>query len=168
MRRWLPLFVLCAMAGCSRKPAQVAVPSAPLGITHPTVSVLDARSEAPRPEAVDESWLAVHDNGLKTYDIVVGAGAQVVPGQTVHIAYTGWLKDGTMFDSSVHSGRAPLEVRLGQGGLLEGLNIGLAAMTVGGLRQLEMPNALAYGPMGPPPTIPPHATVVFDLEMVAA
>ncbi|MFK7928639.1 MAG: FKBP-type peptidyl-prolyl cis-trans isomerase, partial [Myxococcota bacterium] len=63
---------------------------------------------------------------------------------------------------------APLEVRLGQGGLLEGVNIGLAGMRVGGKRQLVLPPELGYGRMGRPPTIPPNATLVFDLEMVAA
>ncbi len=105
--------------------------------------------------------------GLKYYDMVVGTGATPKTGQTASMRYTGTLLDGTKFDSSYdHPGQAPFDFVLGQGRVIKGWDEGVATMKVGGKRRLVIPGSLAYGPNPPTPTIPPNATLVFDVELV--
>ena len=98
-------------------------------------------------------------------DLVTGTGAEAVRGKSVQVHYTGWLLDGTRFDSSV--GGAPFSFRLGAGEVIAGWDRGVAGMKVGGKRKLTLPPDLAYGPHGAPPEIPPNATLVFDVELLA-
>lgn len=105
--------------------------------------------------------------GLKYYDIIVGTGATPKAGQTASMRYTGTLLDGTKFDSSYdHPGQAPFDFVLGQGQVIKGWDEGVATMKVGGKRRLVIPGSLAYGPNPPTSTIPPNATLVFDVELV--
>lgn len=112
---------------------------------------------------VDESDFVVTDSGLKYYDIVEGTGATPQAGQTVIMNYTGWLEDGTQFESSV--GREPLPFALGTGAVIPGWDEGIATMKVGGVRQLVIPADLAYGASGSGP-IPPGATLIFEVELL--
>lgn len=98
-------------------------------------------------------------------DLVTGTGPEAVRGKSVQVHYTGWLLDGTRFDSSV--GGAPFSFRLGAGEVIEGWDRGVAGMKVGGKRKLTLTPDLAYGPRGAPPAIPPSATLVFDVELLA-
>jgi len=106
-------------------------------------------------------------DGLKHGDIVAGSGAAAAAGNTVTMQYTGWLDNGTMFDSSRSAGRQPFDVTdLGNGPVIKGWNEGIVGMKLGGVRRLVIPPALGYGAGGSPPVIPPNATLTFDVQLL--
>ncbi len=107
-------------------------------------------------------------DGLREGDIVVGSGAQPQTGQLLTVQYTGWLADGTQFDSSRKVGSQPFQFTLGQGQVIKGWDEGLSTMKVGGVRRLVIPAALGYGAAGSPPVIPANATLTFDIELLCA
>jgi FKBP-type peptidyl-prolyl cis-trans isomerase FkpA len=102
---------------------------------------------------------------LQTKDLVVGTGATAKTGDTVTVNYTGWLTDGTKFDSSYDHGQS-FPFVLGQGAVITGWDKGVAGMKVGGKRELVIPPAMGYGAQGAPPAIPPNATLKFDVELL--
>jgi FKBP-type peptidyl-prolyl cis-trans isomerase FkpA len=105
-------------------------------------------------------------SGLVYEDITVGAGAAAAHGQRVTVHYTGWLTDGTQFDSSKDRGE-PFEFHLGKGQVIAGWDEGVAGMQVGGTRKLTIPPQLGYGKRGAGGVIPPNATLVFEVDLVA-
>ena len=102
--------------------------------------------------------------GLKYTDLVVGTGPSPRVGQTAVVHYTGTLTDGTKFDSSVDKGQ-PYSFPLGMGSVIKGWDEGVATMKVGGKRRLVVPPVLGYGATGKG-TIPPNATLLFDVELL--
>jgi FKBP-type peptidyl-prolyl cis-trans isomerase len=106
-------------------------------------------------------------SGLQIIDIKVGTGAEAQKGQTVSVDYTGWLADGTKFDSSLDRGQ-PITFVLGGGQLIPGFDEGVVGMKIGGERRLIIPPDLAYGAQGRPPVIPANATLTFDVQLVSA
>lgn len=107
-------------------------------------------------------------SGLKYVEVAEGAGASPKIGQTVSVAYTGTLENGTKFDSSYdHPGQKPIEFQLGTPNIIQGWNEGIASMKVGGKRKLIIPPPLAYKAAGKPPDIPPNATLIFDVELMS-
>ena len=104
-------------------------------------------------------------DGLKIQDTVVGTGALADNGMSVAVHYTGWLTDGTPFDSSRDRGQ-PFTFVLGAGQVIRGWDEGVKGMHVGGKRKLTIPPDLGYGARGAPGTIPPNATLVFDVELL--
>lgn len=115
---------------------------------------------------VDLQAMVETPTGLRYEDVTIGSGETASPGQTVSVHYTGWLPDGTPFDSSRERGE-PFEFVLGEGRVIAGWDEGVAGMQVGGTRRLVIPPDLAYGEAGAPGAIPPNATLVFDVELVA-
>jgi peptidylprolyl isomerase len=105
-------------------------------------------------------------SGLDYLEVEVGTGAQAAAGKTVSVHYTGKFQDGKVFDSSVSRGD-PLTFRLGVGQVIKGWDEGIALMKVGGKAQLTIPPELAYGERGASGVIPPNATLIFDVELVA-
>jgi FKBP-type peptidyl-prolyl cis-trans isomerase len=105
-------------------------------------------------------------SGLEYWNTKIGTGPTAVAGQKIKVHYTGWLTSGKKFDSSVNTGR-PFEFVLGAGQVIKGWDEGVAGMKVGGKRQLRIPPQLAYGEQGYPGAIPPHSTLIFDVELVA-
>jgi FKBP-type peptidyl-prolyl cis-trans isomerase FkpA len=102
---------------------------------------------------------------LEKEDLVIGTGAVAEAGQDIVVHYVGWLADGMQFDSS-RARRDPLDFALGAGDVIKGWDQGVPGMRVGGKRRLTIPPELAYGEHGLAGIIPPHATLVFDVELV--
>ena len=104
-------------------------------------------------------------SGLQYDDLVVGSGKMAEAGMNVSIHYTGYLLDGTKFDSSLDRGE-PLKFQLASGQMIQGFDEGVRGMRIGGKRKLQIPWAMAYGESGRPPLIPPKADLVFDIELL--
>ena len=105
------------------------------------------------------------DSGLIMYDLTEGEGPMPEPTAKVEVHYTGWLTDGTKFDSSVDRSQ-PFTFSL-TGGVIQGWLEGVKTMKVGGKRILVIPSDLGYGSRGSPPKIPANATLVFEVELLS-
>jgi len=105
-------------------------------------------------------------SGLVIEDVIVGSGATAAAGQRVSVHYTGWLQDGNKFDSSKDRGQAFM-FSLGRGEVIRGWDEGVSGMKVGGKRKLTIPPDLGYGSRGAGGVIPPNATLLFEVELLA-
>jgi FKBP-type peptidyl-prolyl cis-trans isomerase len=121
------------------------------------IGTLDTTPPSPSANAVTTA------SGLVYEDLQVGDGASVKAGDAVSVNYTGWLQDGTKFDSSIDSGQ-PAEFTLGQ--VIQGWNEGLVGMKVNGTRLLVIPPSLGYGSTANGP-IPANSTLVFEVQLVS-
>ncbi len=104
-------------------------------------------------------------SGLKFEDTTLGEGTEAKAGDTVSVHYTGWLDNGTKFDSSKDRNQA-FEFNLGAGMVIKGWDEGVAGMKVGGTRKLTIPHELGYGERGAGGVIPPYATLIFEVELL--
>jgi peptidylprolyl isomerase len=132
------------------------------------VEMLDVKT-MPVPVKYDVSKLEAKTtaSGLKYYEVLrSGTGIKAEPGKNVKVHYSGYLADGTMFDSSVERGE-PIEFPLGQGQVIPGWEEGIALMEVGDKLRLVIPYTLAYGENGRPPMIPGKSDLTFDVELVS-
>ena len=110
---------------------------------------------------------------FSTTDLRIGTGAEATLGRTVAVNYTGWLystsavdNKGTMFDNSLSPGRTPFVFTVGTG-VIQGFSLGTVGMRVGGQRRVIVPPSLGYGSQGSGAAIPPNATLIFELELLA-
>ena len=104
-------------------------------------------------------------SGLKYVELEEGKGEEAKTGDTVSVHYTGWLKDGTKFDSSKDRNQ-PFPVTIGRTRVIKGWTEGLQGMKAGGKRKLIIPSELAYGKTGSPPVIPADAELTFEVELL--
>ncbi|MCD6283435.1 FKBP-type peptidyl-prolyl cis-trans isomerase [bacterium] len=187
----IALIVLLAFASCVQEPVEEEKPLPSTGLSQPAETPdaaapgLDAgaagvepteeaapeeageaaeETEAEEP-AAEEANIVTTDSGLQYEDLVVGDGQEAKSGDNVSVHYTGWLTDGTKFDSSVDRG-TPFTFHLGAGQVIKGWDEGVAGMKVGGKRKLTIPPELGYGDRGAGPKIPPGATLVFEVELL--
>ncbi len=109
--------------------------------------------------------MQLQPSGLYIQKLQDGAGAQARQLSRVQVHYTGWLPDGTEFDSSI--GSTPITFTLGRGEVIPGWDEGITGMLVGEKRKLVLPASLAYGEEGVPGVIPPYSVLIFDTELVA-
>ena len=98
-------------------------------------------------------------------DIQTGHGKEAEKGKEITVHYTGWLEDGTKFDSSLDR-RQPLTITLGAGQVIQGWDEGFGGMKEGGKRKLTIPSEMGYGAHGAGGVIPPHATLIFEVELL--
>ncbi len=116
------------------------------------------------PDLKSKNWKEVKDgNGLKIWDVKEGKGDAVKEKASVKVHYTGWLKDGTIFDSSVQRNE-PIEFNLGE--VIKGWGAGVPGMKKGGVRRLYIPYKLAYGDRKVGDKIPARSDLVFEIELL--
>jgi peptidylprolyl isomerase len=129
-----------------------------------------AATSAPATAQQPGQQMTTTSSGLQFTDTTVGTGASPKTGQRCVMHYTGWLYQngakGTKFDSSLDRGQ-PFEFAIGTGQVIKGWDEGVATMKVGGKRTLIIPPALGYGARGAGGVIPPNATLMFDVELLA-
>jgi hypothetical protein len=148
-----------ALLGCAESTPDAAT-LANYTPTHLTTHPSGARAIAAEPDAPEPADV------LKE-DLVVGDGAEARSGDKIKVHYAGWLRStGAMFDTSRKAGRGPFEIQLGVGQVIEGWDRGLLGMKAGGKRKLTIPPRYGYGEKGAPPSIPPRATLVFEIELL--
>jgi hypothetical protein len=157
--------------GCGRAPsalgAAASTPSPPpaeVGIDEPEPGVVEEPGEPPAPHPSLPH--RADPDGLVLEDLATGTGRAAQTGDRVVVHYDGTLPDGTRFDSSRQRGQ-PFEVELGRGMLIEGFERAVQGMRPGGVRRAIIPPALGYGTRAIGGKIPPNATLVFEIELIA-
>ena len=140
----------------------VAAMTAGLACSQPVAQSPSSAGAAPANATAREVTLS---DGLKYTDDQVGTGTEATAGKTVSVHYTGWLLDGTKFDSSRDRGQ-PFSFPLGAGRVIKGWDEGVAGMKIGGKRTLVIPPDLGYGARGAGGVIPPNATLKFEVELL--
>lgn len=173
--RFALVFALFASAAC--QPTQTATPR-PQGIPLAQLPDTDRGDPICGPNAKWDGTRCIrHESSagvagslapanLKIVEITLGNGNEAKMGDLVTVEYTGTLPDGTVFDSSRPRGK-PLPFRLGANQVIKGFERGVVGMKPGGVRRITIPPELGYGKRGAPPTIPPNATLVFEVELVS-
>jgi len=140
-------------------------------VTSVTAAACGGSSSDTAPTPVDTSYIT--NLPLTITDVTAGTGAEAATGSRVVMDYYGWLysatgteNKGTLFDTSLRTGAAPIQFVLGAGSVIQGWEQGIPGMKVGGIRRLIIPPALAYGSTGSSNgAIPPNATLVFDIRL---
>ncbi|AFZ22798.1 FKBP-type peptidyl-prolyl cis-trans isomerase [Cylindrospermum stagnale PCC 7417] len=139
--------------------------AAKLTQTPPAVTTVNENNTLIASKIMSDANVVTTPSGLKYVELAKGTGATPQKGQTVVVHYVGTLEDGTKFDSSRDRGQ-PFEFKIGIGQVIKGWDEGLSTMKIGDRRQLIIPSELGYGARGAGNVIPPHATLVFDVELL--
>jgi FKBP-type peptidyl-prolyl cis-trans isomerase len=167
--KWPVLALLAAglfAVGCKGTPegaaGQAPAGSAPVATTTPAPEAPAATTPT---TATPGGKVHKLPSGLVYEDLVVGDGKMADPGLTAVVHYTGWLTDGTKFDSSLDRGQ-PFKFVLGQHQVIDGWDQGVKGMRVGGKRKLTIPPDMGYGSQGAGGVIPPNATLVFEVQLL--
>ena len=159
----------CPIGGTATPCAATGTPS-PSTSSATTSAASSSSCNAPATQRTDDFHQAVTlttlPDGLKSGDITPGSGAAAGANSSVVVEYTGWLQDGTSFDSSRKAGGMPFPVQLGAGAVIHGWDEGVPGMKVGGVRRLVIPPSLGYGAQAQGP-IPANSTLTFDIELLA-
>jgi FKBP-type peptidyl-prolyl cis-trans isomerase len=159
------MFVLLLIAACST-PSEPSKGGSPASdVKTPPASAPAKPADTSVPSSVAGITPVTTASGLKYWVLKEGTGPTPKTGDTVKVHYTGWLQDGTKFDSSVDRGE-PFEFAVGTGMVIPGWDEGVGTMKVGEKRQFEIPPNLAYGERGAGGAIPPNATLIFDVELL--
>lgn len=161
---------MLALVGCSRQPAEIDEPppvaEERVGEQLPAEETPQKETEGATEKSAEQGEEQATASGLKYVDLVLGSGALPEAGDKITVHYTGWLEDGTKFDSSVDRGQ-PFSFVIGAGKVIKGWDEGVITMKVGGKRKLIIPSELGYGETGTPDgTIPPNATLIFEVELL--
>jgi FKBP-type peptidyl-prolyl cis-trans isomerase len=152
------VIALVAFTQCSSEPEEV--------VEEPIEQVVEEPAEEAEPTEEDTGSVTTEAvTELQIEDIVVGEGAEAIAGSSAVVHYTGWLEDGTKFDSS-YDREVPFVFTVGEGMVITGWDQGVEGMKVGGKRRLVIPPELAYGAQGAGGVIPPNAVLVFEVELV--
>jgi peptidylprolyl isomerase len=150
MRPLAPLYLLTlfsVLAGCGQSASAPAAPTTPAA-ANPDANVV------------------IPSDKDKIVDIKTGEGPPVAKGDEVWVAYTGKLKNGSVFDSNDDPAKDPLYVPVGMGQVIKGWDDGLVGMRKGGERKLYVPASLGYGAKSPSEKIPPNSDLIFDVKML--
>lgn len=172
-----PAHAAAPAGGCVTPPGlSPKIPALPAGtpcvktlytVTRTPETHLEYASPLVSPELAEALGPKKETISLLYSEITVGTGALVKRGAFLSVKYTGWLTDGTKFDSSYdHPGGEPFPLQYGAARVIPAWNTGFEGMRVGGKRRLYIPYQIAYGEAGRPP-IPPRAMLIFDLEVAA-
>jgi peptidylprolyl isomerase len=180
LRLFLALLLLAGIAGCKSEETGKTETAATETATTETAVTETAATETAVTEneeieatkeggtlegnTVDENAITT-ESGLKYVDYTVGNGASPKQGDMVVVHYSGFLTDGSKFDSSVDRGQ-PFEFKIGVGQVIKGWDEGVMSMKIGGKRKLIIPPELGYGARGAGDVIPPNATLLFDVELL--
>lgn len=158
--------ILALLFACSPEPAQNAAPDAAPSRAESRPAATPVTKADGGPASVEGKEKVSTPTGLQYYVLKEGTGPQPAAGQTVDVHYTGWLTDGTKFDSSRDRG-SPIDFPVGTGNVIPGWDEAVLGMKVGEQRQLHIPPSLGYGERGAGGVIPPNATLIFDVELMA-
>jgi FKBP-type peptidyl-prolyl cis-trans isomerase FkpA len=166
-------FVSVSAASCQKRNApadasatdEAAPAGADSGVTAQTDTAVRVAPASSKEAEVNDPELTTTKSGLKYKDLTTGTGETAVKGKNARVHYTGWLVDGTQFDSSLDRNE-PFEFKVGAGRVIQGWDEGVAGMKAGGKRRLVIPPDLGYGSQGAGSLIPPGATLVFEVELL--
>ena len=161
----LIIFLLVSCRSGAQVPENASIPI--VQPTMPTSACKNDQYPEDAPRLGDNSSMSYKQksNGLKILDVKLGDPPQVESGNIVTVHYTGWLEGGCIFDSS-YLRDTPASFAIGSRAVIQGWDEGIPGMGIGGIRRLEIPPNLAYGPMGIPGVIPPNTTIIFEVNLL--